>query len=360
MLYLLHDIFTHNIITHNIIFCYNIMKWLFWAFFASVLWAIQSVTAYYFTNKLGINSASLNTFTQGAGVMFMICYMLFYSETLKIRNNIVTIFSKSPLFMILVGIFMLFGNIFIYMSYAAVPSTVNAGLATGLSNISIILNTFLSYLFFKARISTSASLGIIVCFISLFIAVGYTKEGFNNGNECIEGVCENNGEKHNTNHLWIIYALCSAVFYGLGMFFTIILTKNVKNIDMLSISVMILFIQCIIGLFVYVLFLNNTISNTYQTAEFGLDKYSHDLQAIFTNKSDILYGIINGLCEAGGIFAVVKSYQTVPNGGMSDAISGSYSIIQAPLLYYIYNTPLPPNTMVGLIGQIIGVFLIQK
>ena len=340
------------------------MSWALWAFFASALWAIQSVTAYYFTNKLSINSASLNTFTQGVGVMCMICYMLFYNESLKIWNNILTIFSKSPLFMILVGIFMLFGNVFIYMSYAAVPSTVNAGIATGLSNISIILNTFLAYLFLQESISASASLGIVICFISLFIAVGYSKEGFNN--ECIEGVCENNGEKHsnkqknNTNHLWIIYALCSAVFYGLGMFFTMILTKNVKHIDMLSISVMILFIQCIIGLLVYVLFLNTAISNTYQTAEFGLDKYSHDLQAIFTNKSDIWYGIINGLCEAGGIFAVVKSYQTVPNGGMSDAISGSYSIIQAPLLYYIYNIPLPPNTIIGLIGQIIGVFLIQK
>jgi hypothetical protein len=144
------------------------------------------------------------------------------------------------------------------------------------------------------------------------------------------------------------------------MFVTNALTKKMPNVNILAISTMIPLIEFIIGIILFIMFRDDNLSQQYQIRTYGLKNYSNDLAELTTKNSYILNGILNGLCEAGGLFCLVKSYSTSPNGGLSDAISGGYAVLQAPLLTMAFGTPLSLNVMLGLIGQVAGTMLMQR
>ena len=358
------------------------MSWLKWAIGTAFLWAIQSVSTYYFTTITLINSVAVNTFTRGIGLLCVICYIVISGLSSKVQKDIGIILSTDFFFMIVSSILMLLGNVFLYMSYAKIPHNKNASVATGLSNICIIISTMLSYLFLNGTLSLSSGFGIIVCFIALSIAttggdisaIFSHKHTKHNGHDDKNGVGHQDDDHHDKDHQdkdhqgreknkhsnWITYALYSAVFYGLGMFSTLALAKYCKNLNSISSSVMILLIEFIIGIIIYFSFKNKSISKTYAVKKYGLHNYSRDLDNLCSNKKFILNGILNGICEAGGLFGLLNSYKGVSNGGMVDAITGSYAIIQAPLLYAVYNTPLQMRTMLGLLTQGVGMYFIQK
>jgi len=373
------------------------MSWLKWAIGTAFLWAIQSVSTYYFTTITLINSVAVNTFTRGIGLLCVICYIVISGLSSKVQKDIGIILSTDIFFMIVSSILMLLGNVFLYMSYAKIPHNKNASVATGLSNICIIISTMLSYLFLNGTLSLSSGFGIMVCFIALSIAttggdisaIFSHKHTKHNGQHDKNGVGhqdhdhqdhdhqdhdnqdhdhqdhdnqdhDNQGRKKNKHSNWITYALYSAVFYGLGMFSTLALAKYGKTLNSISSSMMIILIEFIIGIIIYFSFKNKSISKTYAVKKYGLHNYSRDLDNLCSNKKFILNGILNGICEAGGLFGLLNSYKGVSNGGMADAITGSYAIIQAPLLYAVYNTPLQMRTMLGLLTQGVGMYFIQK
>lgn len=123
---------------------------------------------------------------------------------------------------------------------------------------------------------------------------------------------------------------------------------------------MIPLIEFIIGIILFIIFRDENLSKKYQTSTYGLKNYSNDLAELTTKNSYILNGILNGLCEAGGLFCLVKSYSTSPNGGLSDAISGGYAVIQTPLQTMVFGSPFTLNVMLGLIGQVAGTMLMQR
>tara|TARA_Y100000389_G_scaffold197996_1_gene233657 strand:+ start:1027 stop:2061 length:1035 start_codon:yes stop_codon:yes gene_type:complete len=344
------------------------MTWLIWAILSAILWAIQSVSTFYFTNKQQLNSTAVNTLTRGIGVVCIIVYSLFTSKLGVIFRSIKKLFLQEPIITILSTIFLFLGNIYLYMAYSIMPYDVNAGLATGISNISIIISTLLAFLFLKGMVSFTQGSGIIVSFLSLFVAsagihfIKKTTSSTKDGKEQNPDSQSTQAKKvHEQNqNTWITNSLISALFYGLGAFTTNMLTKKVANIHILAISTMIPLIELIIGLIVFILFRDDNISQKYQIKAYGLNNYSNNLAELITDKKYLLNGILNGLCEAIGLFCLVKSYKTAPNGGMSDAISGGYAVLQAPLLTLVFGTPISANVMLGLIGQVVGTMLMQK
>ena len=162
---------------------------------------------------------------------------------------------------------MMLGNILLYMAYSFTPSNINAGIATGISELSIIFSTFLAYIFLKSKISFMQGGGIMLCFFSLWVAtVGTTivkktkkirkKEVGENTTVSNENISKEEAPIEN-NYKWFTYSILSAIFYSLGMFSTNLLTKKVKNINTVSISFLVPVIQLIIGiLFVYIISYN--------------------------------------------------------------------------------------------------------
>jgi len=360
------------------------MSWLHWSIVTTFLWTIQNSSMYYFTNIASMNAMAVNTFSRGIGIVCMICYILISGLSSQIRKNIViNIFFTDIFFIIVSSILMLLGNIFLYMSYSKMPHYQNASVATGISNICIIISTLLSYFFLNGTLSFSSGFGVIMCFIALSIATtGWDitkvfsrtdRKVKNKGDDKRHddkrhddkkwGEHDDHEAAHHTkyeNSTWTTYALYSAVFYGFGMFSTLALAKYGIKLNSLSSSIMIIFIEFVIGILIYLLFTNKHIVKTYSLKKYGLHNYSHDLERLVSNKKFILNGILNGICEAFGLFGLINSYKSVSNGGMVDAITGGYAIIQALLLYAIYNTSLNMSTIVGLVTQCIGVYFIQK
>lgn len=344
--------------------------WFLWSLFATIVWAIQSVSTYYFTNKKQYNATAVNSFSHLFGTIVIFTFILLNKEKKKIFSDVNRIYTNVPFIMLSSAIFMMLGNILLYMAYSFTPSNINAGIATGISELSIIFSTFLAYIFLKSKISFMQGGGIMLCFFSLWVAtVGTTivkktkkirkKEVGENTTVSNENISKEEAPIEN-NYKWFTYSILSAIFYSLGMFSTNLLTKKVKNINTVSISFLVPVIQLIIGIFLYISFHITYVSKSIGKAKYGLDNYVRDINSLFSEKTNILNGILNGLGEGGGIIALVKAYNSSPNGGIVDAISGGYSVLQAPLLKLIFDVPLKSNVVLGLIGQTIGSYLLLK
>ena len=63
------------------------MSWLKWAIGTAFLWAIQSVSTYYFTTITLINSVAVNTFTRGIGLLCVICYIVISGLSSKVQKD---------------------------------------------------------------------------------------------------------------------------------------------------------------------------------------------------------------------------------------------------------------------------------
>ena len=148
----------------------NNMKWVFWAMLSASIFAVQSVSTYYFTNRRQLNAAAVNTLTRFAGVVVLTIYVLYKKTFLESLAGMGRMLTVSPFITLLSGISMLLGNITLYIAYSMMPYNINAGLATGISNISIILSAVLAYILLKSKLTIRAGGGIIVCVISLFMS----------------------------------------------------------------------------------------------------------------------------------------------------------------------------------------------
>ena len=346
------------------------MTWIFWSILTTILWAIQSVSTYYFTNKQKYNATAVNSFSHLFGTILIIIFIAINKDKKKILSDVNRIYTKVPFIMLCSSIFMMLGNILLYMAYSVIPSNINAGLATGISELSIILSTFLAYMFLKSKISALQGGGILICFFSLWVAtvgttiVKKTKKGRQKA--VGEAPDDSKGnikqpEKHiEYNYMWFTYSILSAIFYSLGMFTTNLLTKRISNVNTVSISFLVPLIQLIIGIILYIILQINEISKELEKAEYGLDNYVRDTKKLFSEGKNILNGLINGIGEAGGMIGLVKAYSSSPNGGLVDAITGGYAVLQAPLLKLIFDVPLQKNILIGLIGQVIGSYLLLK
>jgi drug/metabolite transporter (DMT)-like permease len=346
------------------------MTWIFWSILTTILWAIQSVSTYYFTNKQKYNATAVNTFSHLFGTILIIIFIIVNKDRKKILSDLHKIYTKVPFIMLCSSIFMMFGNILLYMAYSIIPSNINAGLATGISELSIILSTFLAYMFLKSKISATQGGGILICFFSLWVAtVGTTivkktkkerKKAVGEDSDTSKDDIKQQEKPIEYNYKWFTYSILSALFYSLGMFTTNLLTKKIKNINTVSISFLVPFIQLVIGVLLFLLLQSKDISKELEKAEYGLDNYVRDTKNLFSEKKNILNGLINGIGEAGGMIGLVKAYSTAANGGIVDAITGGYAVLQAPLLKLIFDVPLDKNVLFGLVGQVIGSILLLK
>lgn len=349
------------------------MNWVGWSILTTVLWAIQSVSTYYFTNKEQYNPTAVNTFTRFIGAILIIIYVFVSKDKNKIFDDVNKLMRKTrglPFITLSAGIFMMLGNILLYMAYSVIPENINAGLATGISELSIILSTFLAYIFLKSKISYTQGGGILICVFSLWIATVGTTIVKKTKNSRKKFVGEDNNKSEQSvddqekpiyyNYKWLTYSILSAIFYSLGMFSTNLLTKKIKNIDTIAISLAIPIIEFCIGIIAYILLHFTAINNVFGKEKYGLKNYVKDLGNLFSEKRNILNGIINGVGEAGGIIGLVKGYNTASNGGLVDAITGGYAVLQAPLLKLIFGVPLEKKVIFGLIGQALGTYLLLK
>ena len=120
---------------------------------------------------------------------------------------------------------------------------------------------------------------------------------------------------------------------------------------------MIPLVEVLIGLVFYILFRDRDISKSYEVKKYGLHSYSSNLGELISNREYFLNIIFNGACDVGGLICLIVSYSLAPNGGMADAVSGGYALLQAPLLHLVFGTPLNAEMMLGLGGQVIGTLL---
>ena len=121
------------------------MDWVGWSILTTVLWAIQSVSTYYFTNKEQYNPTAVNTFTRFIGAILIIIYIVMGKDKNKILGDVNKLLRKTgglPFITLSAGVFMMLGNILLYMAYSVIPENINAGLATGISELSIILSKY--------------------------------------------------------------------------------------------------------------------------------------------------------------------------------------------------------------------------
>ena len=335
----------------------NNMKWLFWAMLSASIFAVQSVSTYYFTNRRQLNAAAVNTLTRFTGVVALTIYVLYKKTFLESFAGMGRMLTISPFITLLSSVSMLLGNITLYIAYSMMPYNVNAGLATGISNISIIISTVLAYILLRSKLTIESGGGIVVSVISLFIATAGIKLIKKTKPQLKETKEQKESPLTQTQYDWFTYSLLSALFYGLGMFATNALTKRIPNLNLLSLGAMIPLTEALIGLIFYISFRDRDISKSYEVKKYGLHGYSRDLGELISNREYFLNSIFNGACDVGGLIALIVSYSLAPNGGMADAVSGGYALLQAPLLHLVFGTPLDASMMLGLGGQLIGTML---
>lgn len=157
------------------------------------------------------------------------------------------------------------------------------------------------------------------------------------------------------NSTWFYLALASAVVYGFFSFFQFVILKKTPKLNAISLAIGVAFIECVIGVIIYLCFKIPQLSN-FQKGVF--ENYNKDLETL-CDKKNIPLGIGGATCNAIGLATLLLGYLGAPNPGFTDAISDGYVIPQALFTYLIYKVKMNGLQLLGVVFAVFGVYLLS-
>ena len=150
-------------------------------------------------------------------------------------------------------------------------------------------------------------------------------------------------------------ALASAIVYGFFSFFQFVILKKQPKLNPISLAIGVAFIECVIGVIIYLGFKLPQLSH-FQKGVFK--HYNKDLETL-CDKKNIPLGIGGATCNAVGLVALLLGYLGAPNPGFTDAISDGYLIPQALFTYLIYKVKMNGLQLLGVVFAVFGVYLLS-
>lgn len=331
--------------------------WVIYALLSALTFSFEDIITYYFSYKEKILPAALNSVYHIYVVIISLAllalvYIFKTDYAIGFLTSIKYLINNYLLLAIFASIFAMIGNILLYQSYQ-IGEKHNPSIMTGISNCSVILTTLLCVLYYQIYIDKKQFLGIVILLISFFMLsrqhhpfTNKKKKRVNFNNQQTPSGKKNKG---------VIYALGSAVAYGLHSFCNYIIAHENKKIKVTSIVLVIALVQSIIGIGLYY-FYKIKYFDKYNFEVFNdYDKYIDRLNS----KKYTPYLICGGLLQAAGLFGLILADQKAPSPGIADAVDGTYLIPLAILSYLIFGSKMDKIQILGIIFATIGTILVS-
>lgn len=369
------------------------MNWLLASFLSNFSFAFQSLISYKLSSINNYNTLAMNTSTHAAYLFLslIISFFVFFINPKSINNltnNIIFIFKNFNITLFFYALLSLLGNSILYFAYSKGKqlNNINPGIASTLSNFSLIISIALPYYFYNMKINTKNLIGIIVYLISVFLlshtSSNKKSDDKNKNNSEDKSINtknqkdEKNKNKHHENKdhenkdhenknvkntssayiEWMFLCLLSAISYGLAAFLSYTIIHKNKNINKNSLTISLFIYEVLIGLGIYLFFTFN--SNAKYNHGF-FKNHNKDLHELLTNIKNLPFVFGSAIFNATGLITLYKGYAHAPNPGFVDAISNLYTTTQSILNWILFKTPLNNTQIVGLVFASISIFLMN-
>lgn len=345
------------------------MNWLLSSFISNFSFAFQSLISYKLSSVNNYNTLALNTSTHAAYLIlsFIFSFLIYFIDPKSVNNllySIVFLFKKFNITILFYALLSLLGNSILYFAYSKGKQldNINPGIASTLSNFSLIISIALPYYFYNMKINSKNLTGIIVYLFSVFLLshtnskTKETNKNSNSKNITKEGF--NNKEKQNNKKYfeWIFLCLLSALSYGLAAFTSYTIIHKHKNINKNSLTLSLFIYEVLIGLTIYLFF---TFDNNKNYNNGFFKNHNKDLRELLTNIKNLPFVFGSAIFNATGLITLYNGYANSPNPGFVDAISNLYTTTQSLLNWAMFNTPLNNTQIIGLILASISIFLMN-
>ena len=352
------------------------MNWLLSSFLSNFSFAFQSLISYKLSSVNNYNTLALNTSTHAAYLIlsFIFSFFLYFINPKSIHNlisNILFLFKNFNITIFFYALLSLLGNSILYFAYSKGKQldNINPGIASTLSNFSLIISIALPYYFYNMKINFKNLIGIFVYLFSVFL-LSHTNSKTEKGNKDSKSknnTKENfdNKEKQNNKKSsdyskkyfeWIFLCLLSALSYGFAAFTSYTIIHKHKNINKNSLTISLFIYEVLIGLSIYLFF---TFNNNKKYNHGFFKNHNKDLHELLTNIKNLPFVFGSAIFNASGLITLYKGYANSPNPGFVDAISNLYTTTQSLLNWAMFNTPLNNTQIIGLVFASISIFLMN-
>ena len=325
------------------------MYWVIGALLSNVAFAMQDTITYRLTALKALNSFAVGAamhiwFALIATVVIISVYVVSPKHAAPVFHGIGTLAHGHGPAVFLYSLLLFVANALLYEAYSlgARLNNTNPGVASSLSNMSLILSVGLPAWFLGKKLSLANTVGIIVYLAAAYMLVSNPappkeKTG---ASKLVE--TDTSGRLHLE---WLACCLGSALLYGLATFcaFLIIRQSDIQSNAALTYSLFVT--EAALGVALYLLL---SYFPEVQGANAMLKDYSGDIVELFRVPKDVM-GIVPASIMGGlGVTALYVGYLTAPNSGFVDAISNLYTATQSLIAWYIYGTALSEGQLVGL------------
>ena len=149
--------------------------WYLYGLISNLSFGITDVFTYQLSTLKKYNSLTVNTLFHFLMTIILILFFIYkrifnYNNFLKEFKQIFLLLKHHffLVFFIILSVFL--ANSFLYYSYSLGEelSNINPGVTDSFSNLSIIISTFLAWLFFNKKIKKSQLIGIVIFFIATY------------------------------------------------------------------------------------------------------------------------------------------------------------------------------------------------
>ena len=351
------------------------MFWLVAAFLSNLSFAFQDLVAYKLSALQNLNAVAINTSVHLSYCILFLLVLYFSSFINKSYvsdhvNNFKALLSSSKILLFLYALLSMLANSLLYYAYAYGKKldNLNPGIASTLSNCSLIISVLLPYFVYNSQLKFINILGIIIYLVSVYflskidqsdskkqqpIGPKSTEKGA--GSVLDDKLLSNQNftakkkilKFSNQYYTWLLLCILSALLYGVAGFTAFSIIKRNKKVLNNVLTFMFFALEALIGLCIFIFF---ELDDSKQLQKGLFNNHNKDLKNLLFNFSNLVYVIAASILNGLGVITLYAGYKNAPNPGFTDAISNLYTTTQAILNWIIYGTSL--NKIQGL-----GVFL---
>ena len=324
------------------------MYWIASGFLSNIAFAMQDTLIYQLTAVKSMNSMAVGAtmhmwFSVIATAVLAIVYAANAKVVKPILKDIRTLLTGYSIHTCIYALLLFVANGLLYEAYSlgGQLDNINPGIASTLSNMSLIVSAGLPALFLGKKLSMLNSVGILIYLVAAYMLVSAPTKKPSHPQHVSKLVEPDTSGA--TRQKWITYCLGSALLYGLATFLAFITISESKLRTSTALTYVLFVAETMIGILLYLL-----VSQLPNLGTDGLLKnYMQDFAALSASVEGldrVLPASVLGGC---GIYALYDSYRTAPNPGFSDAISNLYTATQALIAWYLYGTALDETQMMG-------------
>ncbi len=360
------------------------MYWLIPGLGSNISFAFQDIIAYKLSAIQSFNTIAINTANHLIFIIiffiFLAIYRIFRKNEVKLFIDYTIDFFKNNYFILsLYALLSLSANCILYYAYVFGEKldNLNPGIASTLSNLSLIFSVLLPYFVYNMKIKKINAVGIFIYFIAVYFLsrINEKKDNVNKINKPIDpdstsGTSfvldekllskqnyDNKTKIEDKNYYtWLSLCITSAVLYGIAAFSAYVTVRNNKQHNLWGMTIILFILESFIGGILYFIFL----FKSTEPVQIGIFKnYNQDVRSLLFKLKNVIYVSIASICNALGIITLYNGYKISPNPGFVDAISNLYTTTQAILNWIIFGTKLQSQQLFGLVLASTSIILLN-